>query len=165
MLMVGCATRTVEIPAIIVNVPAYAPRYKGNMTVTEAAEVLKLAPPVCVVHAASFEDGGTVEISIQDSKGVGYAFRRSPWAREAPVHYFIDYPKTNFESEKLEWDDPRLNALSVLALHWVDIRYTKREQRRIFAGDYIEELPFDDNKARASTVLWLFRKNELERKQ
>ncbi len=161
--MVGCVTRTVEIPVLIVDVPPYAPTYSGNMTVVEAAEKLKLTPPVRVVYAASFEDGGTVKLSIQDSKDIGYAFRRSPWAQEEPVHYFIDYPKTNSVSEKLEWDDPRLKALSVLALNWVDLRYTRKDQSRIFAGDYIGELPFDYNNARASTVLWLFRKNELER--
>ena len=165
LLMVGCRSHTSETTALMIDLPPYAPSYTGKMTVAEAAELLNLNLPVRVVHAASFEDGGTVEISIQDSKDTGYAFRRSPWARVEPVHYFIDYPKKNSESEKLEWDDPRLKALSVLALNWLDLRYTRKEQRRLFADDYLGELPFDDNEERASTVLWLFRKNEFGRQQ
>jgi hypothetical protein len=165
VLMVGCATRTVEIPALIIDPPPYVPSYTGNMTVADAAEVLKLTPPVRVVHAASFEDGGTVIISIQDSKDIGYAFRRSPWAREEPVHYFIDFPKKEHGPEKLEWDDPRLKALSVLALNWVDSLYSRNHQRRIFAGEYMWEKPYDNQKANASAVLWLFRREELERQQ
>ena len=165
MLMVGCATHTVETSVVIMDVPPYAPSYMGNMTITDAAELLKLTPPVRVVHAASFEDGGTVEVSILDSKDIGYAFRRSPWARNEPVHYYIDFPKQGDVPEKLEWADPRLKALSVLALNWVDSLYSRKQQMRIFAGEYMKEKPFDDQKARASAVLWLFRKEEMNRQQ
>ena len=165
MLMVGCATHTVEPPVLIMDVPPCAPSCRGNLTVADAAEALKLTPPVRVVHAAAFEDGGTVEISIQDSKDTGYAFRRSPWARAEPVHYFIDFPKQDDGPEELEWDDPRLKALSILALNWVDRLYSRNQQRRIFAGEHMGDKPFDDQKARASAVLWLFRKEEMNRQQ
>ena len=165
VFLVGCTSQTVETPAVMVDVPPFLPTYSCSMTIVDAVAVLKLTPPVRVVHAASFEDGGTVEISIQDSKGEGYAFRRAPWARDEPVSYFIDFPKKGERPERLEWNDPRLKALSILALNWVDCHYSRKQQRQIFAGEYLKEQPFDGEKARASTVLWLFRKEELDRQQ
>lgn len=106
-----------------------------------------------------------MQFSLLDRHGNGYALRRAPWAFGTPVDYFIDHPTANGQPEKLERDDPRLKAASVLALAWVDRRYSRKQQKRIFAGEFNAEQPFDDDKARASEVLWLFREQEMSRQR
>ena len=148
---------------LAIRLPVWVPSYAGHLSVEDAAAILHLAQPVRVSHAASFEDGGTVVISIQDAHDNGYAFRRSPWAREEPVHFYIDYPKKDGLPEKLDWGDPRLKALSILALNWVDTHFSPQQQLQIFEGRHLDEVPFPWEKERAAEVLWLFRKDAMEK--
>lgn len=154
-LAAGCAsTHTDEQTVLMVNVPDYLPTYSGEMTVAEAAAVLDLALPVKRVRAAGLEDGGTVEVSILGVNDKGVAFHRSPWAWGNPVYFYLDAPTPTGKPVRLEYDDKRLKALSVVLLDWVDRRFSNQEQTRIRMGQPPED------EMNAGEILHLFRKEE-----
>jgi len=155
----SCKSKT-ETTVNMLNPPSMMPTHIGDMSVSAAEKLLAMQPPVKVANATSFESG-KVDIAIQDAQGKIFGLQRSSWGADKQPRFVIMNSKGE-PDETLEWNDPRLKALAALSLNWVDQKYSKTEQNRIFAGKHLEEKPFDIQKEYASEVLWLFRKEKNE---
>jgi hypothetical protein len=143
--------------AVMLIAPNPKPSWKGTMTPTEAAALLGLRLPVVASGFAGFEDGGTVIGAIRDIDGNVIAFRRSPWTRPPIVFYLTFLGKDSLiygsiNETKMKDEDPRLKAFAVLALDWVEKRFTKTQINRIR-----EEIP-PLKQSTARNILNLFEK-------
>jgi hypothetical protein len=148
------------VQAVMLIAPNPKPSWKGTMTPAEAAQMLGLTLPISVGGFMDFSDGGTIRGSIFDTTGKGIAFRRTPWAWEEPIDFYLSFFdkqafKTGIQNEtKIKNDDPRLKAFAVLALDWVEKRFTKTQIIRISEGTP----PLKQSTAR--NILNLFKKEQ-----
>jgi len=96
-----------------------------------------MASPIEIDWAASFADGGTVKAMVHDRDGKYMEFRRTPWCWGTPIEFYLKtYDGRGLEELKkllgkhteikVNQDDPRLKAFSLLALDWVDRNFTRR---------------------------------------
>ena len=163
LILAGCRTSN-EIEVTSLTSPEMLPSYSRAMTLESAADALGMAPPVEVDWAASFADGGTVKVMVRDRDGKYMELRRTPWCWGTPIEFYLKtYDGRGLEELKkllgkhteikVNQDDPRLKAFSLLALDWVDRNFTRRQQRRL--RDTQDLLVGKENDA--ATILYLFR--------
>jgi hypothetical protein len=146
--------------AVMPIVPNTKPSWKGVMTPAEAAQMLGLTLPVNAGNFGGFVYGGTMFGSIYDATGKGVAFSRSPLGLEDTTYFYLSHFDkreviTGIPNEiKVKTDDPRLKAFAVLALDWVEKRFTKTQINRISEG--IPPL----KQSTARNILNLFKKEQ-----
>jgi hypothetical protein len=145
------------VQGVALIVPNPKPSWKGGMTPAEAAQMLGLTLPISVGFM-SFSDRGAVRGSIIDTTGKGIVF--SHWALGGPIEFHLSFWDKNemlsgLPNEiKMKDDDPRLKAFAVLALDWVEKRFTKTQINRIRE----ETPPLKQSTAR--NILNLFKKEQ-----
>ena len=163
LALAGCHNSK-SVTIHVLQTPEVLPTCPKQMSEQEAATLLGMILPVEVLTFNGFNDGGTVSGAIYDATGKYIGFRRSPWISDnSPIELYLTFCKGRGFDEvlrlndqnqeiKVDLDDPRLKAFSVLSLGWVDRKFTKKEQDQIR-----KEQDMSEKGCWAGYVLWLFR--------
>jgi hypothetical protein len=135
LLLIGCKSNHVVLEEDPEEcIPEVQPDYVPSITETNAAAVLKLSPPVELIHCESpFEDGASICALLKDVNGKEYPFAQGPI-------FFGDtrlYKGANhFRSGTLiQSGSEEEKSLVALLYYWFNRNYTPKQQAALQEPD------------------------------